>query len=160
MGPFLHTRCSIILGHQASKTLHDITLPKLCPAASVQCEGAASPSICFPRLQTSPLRLHFASTCHKKAVSVSLKNCVSEKLLGVRVEASSEFMFVFAFWYLPLVLHEVTWNPVFKIRLNYKNVVPSHEIATFGTQTILSNFWPEIVSSHLVFEPCCPDEIT
>jgi hypothetical protein len=120
--------------------------------------GYNLPSLCLPRLQTSPLRLHFASTCHKKAVSVSLKNCVSEKLPGVRVEASTEFVFVFAFWYLPLVLHEITWNPVFKIRLNYKNVVPSQEIATFGTPTILSNFWPEIAGSHLVSESCYPDK--
>lgn len=160
MGPFLHTRCSTILGHQASKTLHDITLPKLCPAASAQCEGAAFPSLCLLRLQTSPLRLHFASTCHKKAVSVSLKNCVSEKFPGVRVEPSTEFVFVFAFWCLPLVLHEVTWNPVFKIRRNSKNAGLSHDIASFGTPTIWSNFRPEIEGSHLVSESCYPDKVT
>jgi len=53
MGPFLHTRCSRILGQQASKTSHDITLPKLCPAARAQCEGGAYQSPTTANFSTS-----------------------------------------------------------------------------------------------------------
>ena len=121
-------------------------------------EGGAFPSLCLPRLQTSPLRLHFAFTCHKKAVSVPLKNCVSEKLPGVRVEACTELQFVFAFWYLSLRLYEVRTTLNLKPCLQnatyiWKCCVPSHEIATFDTPSILSNFWPEIAVRTLFLSP-------
>lgn len=82
------------------------------------------------------------SLLQEGSFGISEELCV--EVTGVRVEACTKLVFVFAFWYLRLGVHEVrtTLNlkPCLQIRLKPKNVVPSHEIATFGKPNILSNF--------------------